>query len=336
MKRSILTYVLMLALSLTLLGGYTTTTHASEGKAESKTEAADDQADAKKDTKEDAAEEGTTEEKPHEKMTAKELLADLDYDPAKYAKLPNNYDKLKLSVEGDYNYSEEKFKETINQSLASMTSYEPTDKKTVEDGDAVNIDYEGKIKGKTFEGGSAEGYDLVIGSDSFIEGFEDGLIGKKVGETVELKLTFPKDYSEELAGKDVVFTVKINAINKVVTMTYDTLTDEYVKENLSYYGYSTKKDYLKGEEERYKQDLENQKKQAVVTAYIEELYKKTDFSGMPKEAIDKETEKRMAELEEAAKQNGSKLEDYLKSGGYTEESYKELKEMVREENLRWS
>ena len=94
----------------------------------------------------------------------------------------------------------------------------------IQNGDTANIDYEGKKDGVAFDGGTAQGYDLIIGSGSFIPGFEDGLIGKKAGETVDLNLTFPAEYhSEELAGQSVVFTVKINSISR-----QQQLTDELV------------------------------------------------------------------------------------------------------------
>ncbi len=98
---------------------------------------------------------------------------------------------------------------------------------TVANGDTANIDYVGKKDGVAFEGGTANGYDLTIGSNSFIDGFESGLIGKKIGDTVDLNLTFPEKYqSEELAGKDVVFTVKIN----YVTTTEQKKPEDYFKE----------------------------------------------------------------------------------------------------------
>lgn len=85
--------------------------------------------------------------------------------------------------------------------------------RAVENGDVVNIDYEGKEEGVAFEGGTAQGTDLEIGSGSFIAGFEEGLIGVMPGETVTLNLAFPKDYhSAEHAGKAVVFSVKVNGI----------------------------------------------------------------------------------------------------------------------------
>ncbi len=86
---------------------------------------------------------------------------------------------------------------------------------TVQVGDTVNIDYKGTKDGVAFDGGTAEGFDLKIGSGRFIDGFEDGLVGCKKGETVKLDLTFPEQYmNEDLAGQAVVFEVKINKISE--------------------------------------------------------------------------------------------------------------------------
>lgn len=94
-----------------------------------------------------------------------------------------------------------------------------------EDGYTANIDFVGKIDGEEFDGGSAEGYDLTIGSGSFIDGFESGLVGHKAGEEVTLDLTFPDDYSNaDLAGKPVEFDVKINSISR--DLDYNDLNDE--------------------------------------------------------------------------------------------------------------
>lgn len=85
----------------------------------------------------------------------------------------------------------------------------------VQSGDTVNIAYEGEMNGESFEGGTSTSYDLVIGSDTFIPGFEDGIIGMKKGETKDLYLTFPDDYSNtEFAGKDVIFHVTVNKISR--------------------------------------------------------------------------------------------------------------------------
>ena len=93
---------------------------------------------------------------------------------------------------------------------------------TVEEGDIANIDYMGKKGNVAFQGGTYQGYDLTIGSGSFIPGFEDALIGAEIGSTVEIPLTFPEEYhNEDLAGKDVVFTVTINYVSR-----YKELDDE--------------------------------------------------------------------------------------------------------------
>ena len=98
--------------------------------------------------------------------------------------------------------------------------------RAVKNGDTVNIDFEGKKDGVAFEGGTSKGYDLVIGSNSFIEGFESGLIGANVGQTLDLNLTFPESYhNADLAGKPVVFTVTVNSIKETVM---PELTDKIV------------------------------------------------------------------------------------------------------------
>lgn len=107
----------------------------------------------------------------------------------------------------------ESYLQYVSSSMAA--SVEVTDR-PVQEGDTVNIDYAGRYadSGEAFDGGTAEGYDLVIGSHSFIDGFEDGLIGANVGDTLDLNLTFPEDYGKaELAGVAVIFTVKVNKIS---------------------------------------------------------------------------------------------------------------------------
>lgn len=96
------------------------------------------------------------------------------------------------------------------------------------EGDTVNIDFVGKMDGETFDGGSGTSYDLVLGSGSFIDGFEDQLIGAKKGEKLEVNVTFPESYpnNPDLAGKPAVFDV---TVNKVSTM--PELTDQWVKDN---------------------------------------------------------------------------------------------------------
>ena len=115
-----------------------------------------------------------------------------------------------------------------NNLMNSMESVEVTGR-ALKSGDIANINYEGKIDGVAFEGGSnmgEEGYDLEIGSGAFIPGFEDGIIGMEAGQTRDITVTFPEQYpAEQLAGKEAVFTVVLNAIKEQVV---PELTDEYV------------------------------------------------------------------------------------------------------------
>lgn len=134
-----------------------------------------------------------------------------------------DYEKMEVTAEA----MEPTAEELAYQREASPYVYKQIEGKTVvEAGDVVNIDYRGLMDGEAFEGGTSAGYDLEIGSNSFIEGFEDQLIGKELGGDYELELTFPEDYwNEDMAGVDVVFEVHINAIQELVEATDEELAE---------------------------------------------------------------------------------------------------------------
>ena len=147
--------------------------------------------------------------------------------------------------------------EYVQQNNAVST---PVTDRAVEMGDVVNIDYVGKIDGVAFDGGSAQGSDLTIGSGQFIDGFEDGCIGMKVGETKDVEATFPDPYKNnpDLAGKVAVFTVTVNSIS---VEEIPELTDEYVQ-SLSLEGCTNVEEYrayvydvlLEQQQESYESD----------------------------------------------------------------------------------
>lgn len=118
----------------------------------------------------------------------------------------------------------------IDSMLSSYKELRTEEDLVIADGDEVNIDYVGTVDGVEFEGGNSggTGHDLVIGSGSFVDDFEQQLIGHKPGEEVTVDVTFPEDYDEEMAGKDASFAVTINGIQKTPE-----LTDEFVAENLA-------------------------------------------------------------------------------------------------------
>lgn len=128
------------------------------------------------------------------------------------------------------------YEDTITADVQNNNLYVKKTEGLVAKGDTANIDYVGKKDGVAFEGGTANGYDLTIGSGSFIPGFEDGLIGVEIGKTVDLNLKFPDDYDNaDLKGAAVVFTVKVNH----VTTTTPREPSDYYKE----LGYKSLKEY---------------------------------------------------------------------------------------------
>lgn len=133
-----------------------------------------------------------------------------------FPKVSYDEETLEKYMQSDYEAFADEYKE-----LKEITD------RPVKDGDTLIIDYEGKKDGVAFEGGTAQGAELVIGSNSFIPGFEDGLIGKNLGETVNLDLTFPESYhSADLAGQAVVFTVTIQKITETIIPPIDSLPEE--------------------------------------------------------------------------------------------------------------
>ena len=155
----------------------------------------------------------------------------------------------------------------VEDSLKSAYSQNPNMKevtdRAIESGDTANIDFVGKYADtkEEFQGGAGQGYDLVIGSGSFIDGFEDGLIGVKKGETVDLNLTFPEDYgAADLAGKDVIFTVTVNSIKVADTEP----SDEWVKglgledvENMDQFRAHLRAELEADADTKYNEDLKN-------------------------------------------------------------------------------
>mgnify|MGYP000361561996 FL=1 len=121
--------------------------------------------------------------------------------------------------------------DSINSTLQTKSTQNDITDRPAQEGDVVTIDYEGKKDGVAFDGGTAQDQQLELGSGSFIDGFEDGIVGHNIGETFDLNLTFPEDYkSEDLAGQAVVFTVTLDKISEVIV---PELTDELVAELLN-------------------------------------------------------------------------------------------------------
>ena len=202
--------------------------------------------------------------------------------------------------------------EYVQQNNAVST---PVTDRAVEMGDVVNIDYVGKIDGVAFDGGSAQGSDLTIGSGQFIDGFESGLIGKKKGEEVTLDLNFPDPYQKnpDLAGKAVQFKVKINKISEPAE-----LTDAWVAENTD----------LKTADE-YKAEIK-----ASLTESAEMEYKNTKKSNLFQALVNVSTINEYPdELVEKAKKIMEKRFEtsYAEPAGMTLEEYWEAQDISQED-----
>lgn len=191
---------------------------------------------------------------------------------------------------------------------------------TVQDGDVVNINYVGKKDDVAFDGGSAESYDLEIGSGSFIDGFEDGLIGAEVGETVELELTFPENYqSEELAGQDVVFTVTVNEIKRAP----EKITDAHIEQATSgeYTDIESFKEYIRSYME---ENAEEAYKTSILTSAIEQICEVSELSEYPQDLVDYCSYDMKNYYTQYAAYFGMEFEDFIAAYfGMTEEEFDE-------------
>lgn len=206
----------------------------------------------------------------------------------------------------------------------------------VRKGDVVNIDYSGVLDGETepFAGGTASGSHLEIGSNNFVSGFEDGLIGSKPGETVTLPLTFPTDYYPQYAGKKVTFTVKINAIEKkILPELTDSLIEDYTEGRMK-----TIQEYREYAKEYLQASREATFKTNVKNTLLKEIVASSTFDKLDESKVNSGYEDLLNYYTSLASQNSMTLEKYVSASGYSksiQEFYAELKasaeETVKEE-----
>ena len=160
-----------------------------------------------------------------ETAATEESMAETEEYVAESSVKLGEYKGISVTV-SEASVTDEEVQNQIQQVLNSKAEYIEVDR-AAQTGDQVNIDYKGLLDGVAFDGGTAEGYDLTLGSGSFIDGFEDGLVGAVKGEKRDLNLTFPEEYpnNPDLAGKAVVFEVTVNEVKERIV---PELTDEFV------------------------------------------------------------------------------------------------------------
>ena len=180
--------------------------------------------------------------------------------------------------------------------------------------DTVNIDFTGKMDGKEFEGGTAQGYDLTLGSHQFIPGFEEGVVGMNIGETKDIPVTFPEDYqAEELKGKEAVFTV---TLHKITGKVLPELDEEFAKKM----GSDSVDAYRAKVRERLERNAASRSLNETENSIVTEIAKGAKAE-IPQAMIDKQNEFALQRLEYNLMYQGIRLDDYLKYLNTTREAY---------------
>ena len=223
-----------------------------------------------------------------------------NYDMTEYVKLAKkDYIGVEIDKVKADKVSDKEVNEQIETSLESATTTKEKKKGTAKKGNVVVIDYKGTMNGKAFDGGTGSDMEVELGSGSMIDGFEDGIIGMKVGDSKTLNLTFPKSYpaNPDLAVKDVKFKVTLKAIK--VKSVPD--LEEYVKENTDY-------DSVKEYKASVKKDLEKQAKETAISTAKNTLWSQI----VTKAEIKKYPEKEMKETKQQIK---DQLKSYAKQQG---------------------
>ena len=201
--------------------------------------------------------------------------------------------------------------------LRNRNSREVVVEGEAKDGDTVVIDYEGSVDGVKFEGGAAENHPLVLGSKSFIPGFEEQLVGVKAGEEKDVVVTFPEEYhAKELAGKEAVFKCKVH---EVKTKEYPEVDDEFAQDvsefdTLAEYKEDIKKNLLAKKEEAAK----NEKRQKVMDKIIENATME-----IPEPMVETQAENMIDEYAQRLSYQGLSIDQYFQFTGLNAETLKE-------------
>ncbi len=211
---------------------------------------------------------------------------------------------------------------------ANKNSRQVSVERPAELGDIANIDYEGFVDGVAFEGGKDEGYDLELGSGSFIPGFEEQIVGASVGDEIDVKVTFPEEYhAAELAGKPAVFKVKLNAL-KVTEL--PALDDDYAKDYTEFETLEEYKASLKEEIAKKKQEEADSKR---FEAIIDKMIEKSEIE-LPEAIITTRAEQMIDEMAQNLQYQGLSLEQYMQYMGTTREGLREQMRENAEKNVR--
>lgn len=240
------------------------------------------------------------------------------------------YKGLEVSKE-DTNVTDEEIEEQLKESQERMAELTVKEDGQVENGDTAVIDFEGFVDGEAFEGGAGNDYSLEIGSNSFIPGFEEQLVGAKTGEQKDVEVTFPEEYhAEELAGKSATFKV---TVNEVKAKELPELNDEFAKE------LDEEVEGLDALRTKMKENLKAEKENASETQMRDQLVQKAAENAtveIPQAMIDSEIDRMMQDFEQRLSQQGMNKELYFQFSGQDEDALREQMKADAETRVRVS
>lgn len=225
-------------------------------------------------------------------------------------------------TKADLTVTDEEVDEAVEQERNRNARTVTVEDRVIEDGDTAVIDYEGFTDGKAFEGGKGEDHPLVIGSKTFIPGFEEQLIGKKTNDEVDVNVTFPEEYhAEELAGKDATFKVKIKEVR---VKELPELNDEFAQDvseydTLAEYKEEVKKNLQKNKEDDARRTQEDEAIQAIID---------TSEMEIPDPMIETQIDSMLSEFAQRMQMQGLNLQQYMQFTGQTPDM---LRDEMREE-----
>ncbi len=216
----------------------------------------------------------------------------------------------------EYNVTDEEVKEEVNKILLREAKDVNVTDRACKNGDVVNIDFSGSVDGEKFAGGTAEGYELELGSGAFIPGFEEQVVGMNIGEERNIVVKFPEDYqADNLRNKDATFEIKLNSIKG---KELPELTDEYVKKHA---GSETVADYSAKVKERLERQAKDKSRDETENSILAEICKSAECD-IPQAMIESEIDRMVENFSYRLMYQGLKLEDYIKYMGQTMEQFR--------------
>ncbi len=228
----------------------------------------------------------------------------------------------------EYKVEDKDIEDEINHMAEHNSRMVTVEDRPAEDKDIVNIDYEGFVDGKPFDGGKAEKQDLTLGSKTFIPGFEDQVIGMKIDEEKDIKVTFPKEYfSKDLAGKEATFHVKLHTIS---VKELPKLDDEFAKDVSEF---DTLAELKKSIKEKKENENEQRAKHEMEDTAIEAVCKETNID-IPDGMIESEIDNMEENINQRLQYQGMNIEQYLKMLGKTETELRKEFKADAEKNVK--